>query len=151
MNKNELKKELKPYTIIMILLIAIIIAGIIVFLMGPNLFEQASNNIKITIGVIVIVIIVIMFFCGRKRSKIKRSYCKYCGARYNRGDISFEWTGKHTSTAKTEVSEYRITCHCSKCDKITSFTEDIVTRKYVDDYTTQNYDPKDSINKFFDL
>ena len=111
--EEALKKNKLALLIMVVITIVSAILSIVSELILPNLA---------VVFLVVSLLGIILIFAGfYERKKIKRSYCPYCGLKYNyEEDVS--WIVSNvTTTDKNQKANVHFECGCKNCGKTTEF------------------------------
>lgn len=147
MEKNFKKRRLAKFATF--LKVLFIIAVVEAFYFALDWFILKEYYIALGLSAFMLVVVYIpMLFSELKR--VKRSFCKYCGAKYNYNrDIAWEVSSEEEKT-NSLVAYVDVECTCQNCGAEVDFTLKQTTAS-VDPKTgrVKQYNLRNSMRKYF--
>lgn len=112
---NERKKAMRGYLIKFFIITGVTAAICIVV-------GAIFGGIQIGLILAAIIVGVCAYFGLRNLVSIKRSFCKFCGAKYNyENDISWEVSSEEEKE-RSVVAHVNVACTCPRCGEVTEFS-----------------------------
>ncbi len=139
--EKALKKN-KTAIIVLILIAAISFAG------GGILISFTDFGGFVIVFAAIIFIAAIATIADRVR--IKRSYCPYCGKKYDyEEDIAWETDNVSIENDSKQVATLDFECTCSACGKTTTFSKKFTIGQFDNQGNYKEYNVKSLARKYF--